>query len=88
MDWLVLGGGCADLALEAREPVRVRVVVSRIGRDPPSTDDRVESKPVLSVKEAMLGLRFRASWSLPSKPPGPTDFLGGGLTILELETGG
>jgi hypothetical protein len=59
MDWLARGGGCTDRALEAREPVRVRVV-SPMGREPPSIDERVESTPFLSPV-AMLVLRFRES---------------------------
>lgn len=60
MDWLARGGGCTDLALDARAPVRVRVV-SPMGREPPSIDERVESRPFLSAPVAMLVLRFRES---------------------------
>lgn len=89
VDWLALGGGCTDFALDARvdarEPVRFRMLSPIIGRDPPSIDVRVESTPFLS--EAALGLRFRDSKSPASNNPGPTDFLGG-FTIFEFETGG
>ncbi len=86
VDWLARAGGCTDLALEAREPVRFRVTSPK-GRGPPSIDERVESKPFLSDTDAALGLRFRDSKSLLSKTPGPTDFLGG-FTMFVLETGG
>jgi len=86
MDWLARGGGCTDLALEARDPVRVRVV-SPMAREPPSIEERVESRPFLSAPVAMFVLRFRESKSDPSYMPGPTDFLGG-LTTCVLDTGG
>jgi len=50
-------------------------------------EERVDSKPFRSDMDAILGLRFRDSKSLPSYKPGPTDFLGG-FTALELDTGG
>ena len=80
IDWLARGGGCTDLAFAAREFARVRVA-SGIGRGPPSTDDRVESKPILSAIDDILGLRFRVSKSLPSNMPGPADFRGGLTTV-------
>ena len=85
MDWLTLGGGCTDFALDAREPVRFRMLSPIMRRDPPSMDERVDSTPFLS--DAALGLRFRDSKSPASYSPGPTDFLGG-FTIFEFETGG
>lgn len=86
MDWLALGGGWTDLALELRELALGRKK-SPIGRDPPSTEDRVgRSIPALSDSEATLGRRLRGSNSPPS-PTSPVDFLGG-LMMVELETGG
>lgn len=85
MAWLVLAGGCTDLAFELRELARTRVE-SATGRDPPSMDRRVASSPFLSDNEMALGLRLRVSNSPPSTTS-PVDFLGG-LTMFELETGG
>lgn len=86
MDWLALGGGCTDLALELLEPEWARKK-SPIGRDPPSTEDRVaDSSPALSDSEAALGRRLRGSNS-PPRPTSPVDFLGGLPTVV-LETGG
>ena len=56
LEWLTRGGGCTDLALAARDPV-VRLL-SFIGRDPPSMEERVGSAPVLSDRDAKLGRRL------------------------------
>lgn len=87
--WCNRGGGCTDLALDAREPVRLRVV-SPPSRDPPSMDDRLEpGMPDLSESDATLGRRLCAGRFSPSYSytPGPTDFLGG-FAILLFDTGG
>lgn len=86
MDWLARGGGWTDLAFEVLEPLWARKK-SPMGRDPPSTEERVGgSSPALSDSEAALGRRLRGSNS-PPRPTSPVDFLGG-LTMVVLETGG
>lgn len=55
LEWLTRGGGCTDLALAARDPVRL---LSFMGRDPPSMEERVDSAPVLSDMDAKLGRRL------------------------------
>lgn len=53
-DWCNRGWGCTDLALDAPEPVKLRVA-SPPTRDPPSMDDRVEPvAPGLSETDATL----------------------------------
>jgi hypothetical protein len=55
VDWFRRAAGCIERVLAVREAVRFREV-SRKGREPPSTEVRVESAAPLSDNDAKLGL--------------------------------
>jgi hypothetical protein len=88
---LTLGGGCIDFALDALDAVKFLVSPPNPNRLPPSMEERADPGTVLSEFEAILGLLARCAvllaYSVVSKAPGPTDFLGG-LPMLLFETGG
>lgn len=87
--WLVLGGGCTDLALVALVTGKLRFD-SEPSAEPPSIERLAESRdPVLSPNRlGRLACPFRVAASESVMAPGPMDLRGGRGATAVFETGG
>jgi hypothetical protein len=55
MDWFIRGGGCTERVFADRDAVRFRDVSGK-GREPPSTEERVDAEAPTPLSDTMLGL--------------------------------